>query len=208
MIQPKIINSIIHYPIMEHFYSLQGEGVYAGQAAYFIRFAGCDVGCSWCDVKESWDVEERQFLALQQLVDEVNKTQAEIIVITGGEPAMYDLTEITNALKKENRRIHIETSGAYIISGNFDWICVSPKRFKKPLESSLIRADELKMIVVNHQDLKWAEELVALCSNECRLLIQPEWDRAEKVFPMINTFIKKNQKWSLSLQIHKYLNIP
>jgi len=208
MLAPKIINDTIHYPIMEHFYSLQGEGVYAGQAAYFIRIAGCDVGCSWCDVKESWDVDESQYIDLTHLVREVNKSNASIVVLTGGEPAMYDLNALTKALIKENRRIHIETSGAYQISGTFDWICVSPKRFKKPLDSSLKLADELKMIVVNRQDLLWASELSQKCSPTCQLLVQPEWDKSEKVFSIITDFIKENQHWKLSLQLHKFLNIP
>lgn len=207
MIKPKIINGTFHYPIMEHFYSLQGEGAYAGQAAYFIRIAGCDVGCSWCDVKESWNVEEDQYLELDYIVNEVNRSNATIVVITGGEPAMYDLAALTSSLKKDNRRIHIETSGAYSISGEFDWVCVSPKRFKKPLDSSLKLADELKMIVVNRQDLLWATELSQKCSTACQLLLQPEWDRSEKVFPIITDFIKDDQKWKLSLQLHKYLNI-
>ena len=207
MIQPKIINGTFHYPIMEHFYSLQGEGAYAGQAAYFIRIAGCDVGCSWCDVKESWNVAEDQYLDLDFLVNEVNRSKASLVVITGGEPAMYDLEALTSSLKKDKRRIHIETSGAYTISGEFDWVCVSPKRFKKPLDSSLKMADELKMIVVNRQDLLWATELSQKCSTTCQLLLQPEWDRSEKVFPIITDFIKDDQKWKLSLQLHKYLNI-
>ncbi len=208
MIKPKIINTSTHYPIMEHFYSLQGEGVFAGQAAYFIRLAGCDVGCSWCDVKESWNVDESQYLDIDYLLSEVNRSKASIVVITGGEPAMYDLSPLTLALKNENRRIHIETSGAYALSGSFDWTCVSPKRFKEPLESALKVADELKMIVVNKQDLKWAIELSEKCSDTCQFLLQPEWDKAEKVFPIITDFIKENQDWKLSLQLHKYLDIP
>lgn len=208
MIEPRISGDIISYPIMEHFYSLQGEGRYAGYAAYFIRLAGCDVGCSWCDVKESWDVGEDQYLSVDLLLKEVKESGAELVVITGGEPSMYDLTLLTRRLKELGVTINIETSGAYSISGELDWICVSPKRFKLPLAESLKQADELKMIIVNRQDLIWAKELERECKADCVLLLQPEWSRADKVNPTIIDFIKENPKWKLSLQLHKYLNIP
>lgn len=208
MIQPKYIHDTICYPVMEHFYTLQGEGDHAGSAAYFIRLSGCDVGCSWCDVKESWEVTEDQYCTIDLLVKEVKASGADIVVLTGGEPAMYNLGPITDALKKLDIQIHIETSGAYPLSGHLDWVCVSPKRFKLPLEESLRKADELKMIVVNRQDLNWAKELSHLCKKECVLLLQPEWERASKVYPFMIDFIKSNSKWKMSLQLHKFLNIP
>lgn len=208
MIEPRFINNAIYYPVMEHFYSLQGEGNYAGFAAYFIRLAGCDIGCSWCDVKESWDVDEGQYLNQELLFEAIKESGAEIVVITGGEPAMYDLSPLTDGLKELNVKINIETSGSYPLSGHLDWICVSPKRFKLPLEDSLAKADELKMIIVNKQDLLWAKELSASCEENCVLLLQAEWDRAEKMNPIIVQFIKENPSWKLSLQLHKFLNIP
>ncbi len=208
MIEPQYRGDKVFYPVMEHFYTLQGEGNYTGQAAYFIRLAGCDVGCSWCDVKESWAVAKDQYIDVDLLLHEVEASATKIVVITGGEPAMYHLGPLTESLKKLDVKIHIETSGAYPISGNLDWICVSPKRFKTPLLESIHLADELKMIVVNRQDLIWAEELSLECKEGCLLLLQPEWDRAEKVYPMIIQFIKEHPIWRLSLQLHKFLNIP
>lgn len=208
MIQVQYRDNIPFYPVMEHFYTLQGEGFYSGKAAYFIRLAGCDVGCSWCDVKESWEVGEEQYMSVDELLTEVKSSKAEMVVITGGEPAMYDLAPITESLKRLNTKIHIETSGAYPLSGDLNWICVSPKRFKKPLIDAVKVADELKMIVVNRQDLIWAEELASQTKKDCVLLLQPEWDRAEKLYPMIIDFIKEHPQWKLSLQLHKFLNIP
>jgi len=208
MIQPKFIDDRIYYPVMEHFYTLQGEGRYVGHAAYFIRLAGCDVGCSWCDVKESWEVEKDQYIEIAALVEAVEKSRAAIVVITGGEPAMYNLGPLTDALEAIEVQVNIETSGAYSLSGKLDWICVSPKRFKLPLETSVKKADELKMIIVNKHDLNWALELAEKCKKNCVLLVQPEWSRAEKMNPLIIDFIKANPKWKLSLQVHKYLNIP
>lgn len=208
MISPKNINGSLHYPVMEHFYTIQGEGVHAGRAAYFIRLAGCDVGCAWCDVKESWDVSEDQFIALEKLLSEVKASATNLVVITGGEPAMYDLGPITKALKTLEVEINIETSGAYPISGDLDWVCVSPKRFKEPLIGSLQMADELKMIIVNRKDLEWGIELSKNCPSQVTLLLQPEWSRSEKVHDYIINFIKENPQWRMSLQQHKYLNIP
>ena len=208
MIQPRFIDDQIHYPVMEHFYTIQGEGRYAGFAAYFIRLAGCDVGCSWCDVKESWEVAEDQYMDIELLVEAVKESSAQLVVLTGGEPAMYNLGPLTDSLQEIGVTVNIETSGAYPLSGILDWVCVSPKRFKLPLDDSLKKADELKVIVVNQQDLKWAKELAAKCKKECVLLLQPEWDRAERNYAKIIDFIKTNPQWKLSLQIHKFLNIP
>jgi len=208
MIQPKQINNKTYYPVMEHFYSIQGEGFFAGTPAYFIRLAGCDVGCSWCDVKESWEVSEDQYVDLDSILEIINKSKTKNIIVTGGEPAMYNLGPLTQMLKQNGYKVHLETSGAYPLSGTFDWVCVSPKRFKLPLNESLAKADELKMIVVNRHDLKWGIELAELTTEACQLYFQPEWDRREKVNPIIVDFIKDNPRCKLSLQIHKYLNIP
>ena len=208
MIEPKQINNKTYYPLMEHFYSIQGEGHYAGTPAYFIRLAGCDVGCSWCDVKESWEVSEDQYVDLDSIFEFIKKSKAKNIIVTGGEPAMYNLKPLTQLLKQNGYFVHLETSGAYPISGTFDWVCVSPKRFKLPINESLEKADELKMIVVNRQDLNWGIELAGLTSKKCKLFFQPEWDRREKTQSTIVDFIKENPQWKLSLQIHKYLNIP
>ena len=192
---------------MEHFYSLQGEGYFAGTAAYFIRLSGCDVGCSWCDVKESWEVSDDQYIDIEKLAVIIEKSKAKHVIITGGEPAMYNLQPLTQRLKQAGQLIHLETSGAYPVSGLIDWICVSPKRFKPPIAASIKKADELKMIVVNAKDLEWGVELGLQTKGTCRLFFQPEWDRKEKTQALIIDFIKENPAWRLSLQIHKYLNI-
>mgnify|MGYP000920260009 CR=1 FL=1 len=195
-------------PVMEHFYTIQGEGLYAGHAAYFIRLAGCDVGCVWCDVKESWTVEEKQLMLIDDLVNEVLKYPGRLIVITGGEPLMYDLTYLTNALKENGFQINIETSGAYPISGTLDWICVSPKKFKAPLPEIIKLAHELKIIVYNKSDFKWAESFVENTSNNCQYFLQPEWSTKEKMMPQTIEYVMQNPKWRISIQTHKYLNIP
>lgn len=208
MLEPKKINNKTFYPIMEHFYSIQGEGHYAGTPAYFIRLAGCDVGCSWCDVKESWAVSEDQYLDVEVLLTSIIKSKAKNVIITGGEPAMYNLEPLTQRLKQSRFLIHIETSGAYPLSGLLDWVCVSPKRFKPPINESLKKANELKMIVVNRHDFDWGLELAKQTPDCCKLFFQPEWDRREITQALIVDFIKENPQWGLSLQIHKYLNIP
>lgn len=195
-------------PVMEHFYTLQGEGFHQGKAAYFIRLAGCDVGCSWCDVKESWDEEKHPKLDPGILRSEVAKTPAEIVVVTGGEPLMHNLTALTAELRSAGFKTHIETSGAYPLSGEWDWICVSPKKFKAPLPGVVERASELKVVVFNKTDFEWAEKHAALVSPRCRLYLQPEWDKAPAITPLLIEYIKANPKWELSLQIHKYINVP
>jgi len=207
LIEPRKQNNKILYPVMEHFYSIQGEGFHSGVPAYFIRIAGCDIGCSWCDVKESWESTDDQYVEISELIETISKTKAKNIIITGGEPAMYNLEPLTSGLKKAGYIIHIETSGAYELSGSFDWICVSPKKFMSPLLNSLSKADELKVIVVNNNDLKWGSELAGNVSKKCKLFFQPEWERSSKTQSAIVDFIKNNPKWNLSLQIHKYLNI-
>ena len=195
-------------PLMEDFYSLQGEGFYSGRAAYFIRYAGCDVGCVWCDVKESWDKEAHPEVKLSTLIQRVKDSGTDFVVITGGEPAMYDLTAITDALHAENIEIAIETSGAYKIVGDFDWICLSPKKFKMPIEENYAIATELKMIIFNKSDFKWGEELQAKVSDKCILYMQPEWDKSEEMLPLMVDYVKEHVEWNVSLQTHKFLNIP
>jgi 7-carboxy-7-deazaguanine synthase len=195
-------------PLMEDFYSLQGEGFFSGRPAYFIRLAGCDVGCHWCDVKESWDASTHKRVSVSEIVNRVVNAGADFAVITGGEPAMYDLTILTKALRESGIEIAIETSGAYELIGNFDWICLSPKKFKQPLESNFQKADELKMIIFNKHDLVWGEELKTKVRGNCKLYLQPEWDKRNEVLPIMIDYVKKNTVWTISLQTHKYLNIP
>lgn len=197
-----------HLPVMEHFYTLQGEGFHQGKAAYFIRLGGCDVGCVWCDVKDSWDAEKHPKSNLQSLIFEVKKTPAEIVVITGGEPLMHNLDALTNELKHEGLKTHIETSGAHPLSGSWDWICLSPKKFKAPLPEILPYAHELKIVVFNKSDFEWAEKYAALVAPTCKLFLQPEWDKSSEITPLIIDYIRNNPKWELSLQIHKYINVP
>jgi 7-carboxy-7-deazaguanine synthase len=195
-------------PVMEHFYTLQGEGFHQGSAAYFIRLGGCDVGCVWCDVKNSWDAEKHPKSEVGSLKSEVIKTPAAIVVITGGEPLMHNLDELTKELQSAGLKTHIETSGAHPLSGSWDWICLSPKKFKAPLPEILPWSNELKIVVFNKSDFDWAEKYAALVSADCKLFLQPEWDKAAEVTPMIIEYIKENPKWELSLQIHKYINVP
>jgi 7-carboxy-7-deazaguanine synthase len=195
-------------PIMEHFYTLQGEGFHQGKAAYFIRLGGCDVGCVWCDVKESWDAEKHPLFKIEDLIYTVKKTPANIVVITGGEPLMYDLSELTQQLRQAGFKTHLETSGAYPLTGNWDWICFSPKKFKAPLPDLLPHANELKVVIFNKSDFDWAEKYAAQVAPNCKLYLQPEWDRADQMTPLIIEYIKNHPKWELSLQIHKYINVP
>ena len=195
-------------PVMEHFYTLQGEGFHQGKAAYFIRLGGCDVGCVWCDVKDSWDAGKHPSYEVRRLKSEVGKTPAQIVVITGGEPLMHDLIELTNEFQSAGFKTHIETSGAYPLSGKWDWICLSPKKFKAPLPEIIPLANELKIVVFNKSDFEWAEKYRALVSSTCKLYLQPEWDKAAEMTPLIIEYIKAHPEWELSLQIHKYINVP
>jgi 7-carboxy-7-deazaguanine synthase len=195
-------------PVMEHFYTLQGEGYHQGRAAYFIRLGGCDVGCVWCDVKDSWDAEKHPKYEIGSLISEVRKTPTEIVVITGGEPLMHNLDELTKELQQAGLKTNIETSGAHPLSGTWDWICLSPKKFKAPLPEILPHAHELKVVILNKSDFDWAEKYAALVSPQCKLYLQPEWDKAAQMTPLIIEYIKANPKWELSLQIHKYINVP
>lgn len=203
-------------PVMESFYTLQGEGFHKGKAAYFIRLGGCDVGCVWCDVKESWDANAHPKISVQEIykkaiieINQHNKTQQKpIIVITGGEPLMHNLNELTKTFHAGGFETNIETSGSHPLSGNWNWICLSPKKFKAPLSEILPKANELKIVVFNTSDFDWAEKYATHVSPECKLYLQPEWDKAELVIPLIIDYIKTHPKWALSLQIHKYINVP
>jgi len=195
-------------PVMEHFYTLQGEGYHQGRAAYFIRLGGCDVGCVWCDVKESWDAGKHPLYSIEKLIAVVKKTPAELVVITGGEPLMHNLDSLTAHLQQAGLQTNIETSGAHPLSGSWNWICLSPKKFKAPLPQILPKADELKVVIFNKSDFDWAEKHASLVSATCKLYLQPEWDKATQMTPLIIDYIKANPKWELSLQIHKYINVP
>jgi organic radical activating enzyme len=195
-------------PVMEHFYTIQGEGYYQGRAAYFVRLGGCDVGCPWCDVKESWDADAHPKMSVKEIVDAVMEAGAKICVITGGEPLMYDLTDLTEQLRVNNVRSHTETSGAYSARGNFDWITVSPKRYKPPVDSIMPMASELKVVINHRNDFRWAEQYAAKVSPTCKLYLSPEWEQEEEMVPMVIEYVKENQQWEISLQIHKYLNVP
>ena len=205
--KPETRNTELLLPVMEQFYSIQGEGFHQGKAAHFIRLGGCDVGCVWCDVKESWNASDFPVLNVQQIIQEAKKSPAEIVVITGGEPLMHELTDLTKSLKKEGKKTHLETSGAYPLSGLWDWICVSPKKFKAPLPEILPLANELKVVIFHKSDFLWAEKFAAKVSAHCKLFLQPEWSKAETMIPLIMNHIKINPKWQVSLQIHKYMNV-
>ncbi|MBP9187484.1 MAG: 7-carboxy-7-deazaguanine synthase QueE [Bacteroidia bacterium] len=193
---------------MEHFYTIQGEGFYQGHAAYFIRLGGCDVGCVWCDVKESWDADAHAKYSIDEIVTWVVDAQAPLAVITGGEPLLHQLDALTIALKNKGIKTNIETSGSSPLSGSWDWICVSPKKFKAPLADVVAKANELKVVVFNKSDFEWAEKHAALVHNQCMLYLQPEWDKSAEVLPVIIEYVKQNPKWKISLQVHKYMNIP
>jgi organic radical activating enzyme len=195
-------------PVMEHFYTIQGEGYHQGRAAYFIRLGGCDVGCVWCDVKDSWDADKHPKFEVESLKLKVLETPAALVVITGGEPLMHNLNELTAALQSAGLETNIETSGAHPLSGSWNWICLSPKKFKAPLPEILPVANELKIVVFNKSDFEWAEKYAALVSPACKLFLQPEWDKAAEVTPLIIEYIKQNPQWELSLQIHKFINVP
>lgn len=194
-------------PIMEHFYTIQGEGAYTGVATYFIRLGGCDVGCHWCDVKDSWDAEKHPLTLVEDIV-EIATSQADIIVITGGEPLMWDLSYLTKKLHEKGARIHMETSGAYPMSGEIDWVCLSPKKTMLPKDDVCEAAHELKCIIFNQHDFKFAEEQAARVGKDCVLYLQTEWSKRDKNLPDIVEYVKENPKWRISLQTHKYLDIP
>ena len=194
-------------PLMEEFYTIQGEGFHKGTAAYFIRVGGCDVGCHWCDVKESWNANLHPPTETSRIVENAAK-YSDTIVVTGGEPLMWDMNTLTTQLKEKGLKTHIETSGAYLLTGVWDWICLSPKKMKLPLDEVYKVANELKVIVYNKDDFRFAEEQAERVNNDCILYLQPEWSKRDKVIPLIVDFVMQNPKWKVSLQTHKYLNIP
>ncbi len=195
-------------PLMEEFYTIQGEGFHSGKAAYFIRLGGCDVGCHWCDVKESWDAELHPLTSADQIVENSAKYPGKAVVVTGGEPLIYNLDYLTSELQKKGIKTFIETSGAYPLSGTWDWICLSPKKFKAPRPEIGPAAGELKVIVFNKSDFIWAEEHAKMVSENCKLYLQPEWSKSAEITPLIIEYVMNNPKWEISLQTHKYLNIP
>lgn len=195
-------------PLMEEFYTIQGEGYHTGKAAYFIRLGGCDVGCHWCDVKESWDAELHPLTSADQIVKNASQYPSKAVVVTGGEPLIYNLYYLTEQLQRNGIQTFIETSGAYPLSGNWNWICLSPKKFKAPMQQVADAANELKVIIFNKSDFAFAEEYALRVNPGCKLYLQPEWSRSKEMTPLIVDYVMNNPKWEISLQTHKYLNIP
>ena len=204
----KAVNADQGLPIMEHFFTIQGEGTYSGRAAYFVRLAGCDIGCVWCDVKESWDSELHPILGIDYLVSEIEKTTVDFVVITGGEPALYDLTFLIKKLKILKIVVAIETSGCYELKGIVDWYCFSPKKFKAPCKEAYQLANELKIVINHASDIAWAEKHAEKVKPSCKLYLQPEWSKSDSLLPLIIEFVKSNNKWRISLQTHKFMHIP
>ena len=204
--QEKLDKGLI-LPLMEEFYTIQGEGFHSGKAAYFIRIGGCDVGCDWCDVKESWDASRHPAVATDQIVKNA-ATYSNTVVVTGGEPSEWNLTYLTEKLQEFRLKTHIETSGSSELTGSWNWVCLSPKRNKLPVKSSYKRADELKMIISNKQDFRFAEKQAKLVSKDCELYLQPEWSVREKMIPLMTDYVMLHPQWKISIQMHKYLNIP
>jgi 7-carboxy-7-deazaguanine synthase len=202
-------NSVITgLPVMESFYTLQGEGFHQGKAAFFIRLGGCDVGCIWCGVKDSWDMERHPRISVDEMVAAAAAHPGRIVVVTGGEPLMHDCTALTAALRGAGFATHLETSGTSPLSGEWDWICLSPKKFRSPLPDIVPQANELKVVIYHRSDLSWAEEWATRTSPGCRLFLQPEWSRSAVVTPLIIDYIKSHPQWRFSLQLHKYIHVP
>jgi 7-carboxy-7-deazaguanine synthase len=195
-------------PLVQGFYTLQGEGFHQGKAAYFIRLGGCDVGCTWCDVKESWDAAVHPLKSVAEIVSAAKAHPGRIAVVTGGEPLMHDCSLLTLQLHEAGFHTHIETSGAYPLSGEWDWICLSPKKFRKPMPEILNKAHELKVVVYHPSDFAWAEKYASLVTADCKLFLQPEWSRRDIVTPLITEYIQRNPAWEFSLQLHKYIHVP
>jgi organic radical activating enzyme len=195
-------------PVMEEFYTIQGEGYHMGTAAYFVRIGGCDVGCSWCDTKESWDSELFPAIKLNGIIEHVASTPAKTIVVTGGEPSMYPLDYFTKKLQEKGVKTMVETSGAKPLTGVWDWVCLSPKKYSPPHSSVYPKANELKVIIQNAADIVWAEKNAALVSKDCKLFLQPEWSRAEAIMETLTDYVMQHPEWKISLQAHKYMKIP
>jgi organic radical activating enzyme len=199
--------SEVKYPVMETFTSVQGEGVYSGVPSFFIRLAGCDVGCVWCDVKESWDKEKHPMLSLDSLVEEAVGSGVKVVIVTGGEPTMHDLAPLTEALRNVGMRIHLETSGTNKLTGVFDWITFSPKKSKAPLKEYFELSSELKVVIFHKSDLTWSQELASQMNERAELFMQPEWDKRDENLPLIFDWVLKNPHWRVGLQIHKYIGV-
>jgi len=195
-------------PVMEAFYTLQGEGFHQGKAAYFIRLGGCDVGCVWCDVKDSWEADSHPRISIDDIVAGAQQFAGRLAVVTGGEPLLHNLDQLTASLRQAGFNTNIETSGSSPLSGQWDWICLSPKKFKPPLQESVAAADELKVVIFNKSDFAWAEQYAVQVSSDCKLYLQPEWGKAPAITPLIVEYIKANPQWELSMQLHKYINVP
>lgn len=195
-------------PLVEEFYTIQGEGYHTGKAAYFIRIGGCDVGCSWCDTKFSWNPDLHPLVPAEQIISNVLAHPAAAVVVTGGEPLMVNMDYLTGRLKEKEIETFLETSGAHPLSGNWDWICFSPKKTYPPKEKIFQKAHELKMIVAVEEDLEWALENARKVNSGCKLYLQPEWSKREAILPVIIDFAKNNPRWMISLQSHKYMHIP
>jgi organic radical activating enzyme len=206
--QEQLLNDGKLLPLMEEFYTIQGEGFNTGKAAYFIRIGGCDVGCHWCDVKESWDASLHPLTTTEKILENVLASKTPAVVVTGGEPLIYNLVYLTTLLKQHKIQTYIETSGAYPLSGNWDWICLSPKKTMLPQEENYSAAHELKIIVFNKHDFIWAEEQAAKVGKDCFLYLQPEWSKRHEITPLIVEYVKQNPRWMISLQTHKYIDIP
>ena len=194
-------------PVMEMFYSIQGEGLFVGTPAFFVRLAGCDVGCPWCDVKESWDSSIYPSIEIQEITEQLIDTNCKTAIITGGEPCLHSLKTLTTSIQNQGVATHLETSGSSEITGNWDWITLSPKKYKPTKETSFKQADELKIVIANHQDLRWAEKNALKVQASCKLYLQPEWSCEKEILPMVIAYAKKHPKWRISLQTHKYMNI-
>lgn len=208
MISETQITSVQSLPLMEAFYTIQGEGFHQGKAAFFIRLGGCDVGCVWCDVKDSWDAGAHPLKTVGEITALATEFPGRIAVITGGEPLMHDCQTLTQELHAAGFQTHIETSGAYPLTGDWDWICLSPKKFKQPLQTPIDAANELKVVIYNSSDFKWAELYAEKVNPACKLFLQPEWSKRETVTPLISAYIMENPKWEFSLQLHKYIHLP
>ena len=208
IVQNNLLEQGKELPLMEEFYTIQGEGFHSGKPAYFIRIGGCDVGCHWCDVKESWDASLHPLTKVDAIVANALLYPAKAVVVTGGEPTLYNLIYLTNLLKSNGIQTFIETSGAYKLSGNWDWVCLSPKKTSKPLRENLPFANELKVIIHNKNDFEWAERNTIGLKPGCKLFLQPEWSKAKEMMPSIVDYVMNNPKWNVSLQSHKYMNIP
>ncbi len=197
-----------HVPLIDQFYTLQGEGYYAGETAYFIRVGGCDIGCRWCDEKISWSPALHNSVSVEDIINNIKDLKGRTLVVTGGEPSLYNLSILTKKAQEIGFKTHVETSGAYALTGDWDWVCLSPKPQSMPLVENFENASELKVIIFNESDIKWAEECAAKVSADCRLYLQPEWSKHEENTPFIVDFIKENPEWRISIQSHKFMKIP